>query len=95
MPSKPGPRPSADYKPSTATLNAIAAWNAYVEEEARLREAAQAAIAADLKADPDLPVKSVGESPKVPWGVGMIQKIVTKYGVPPRQPNKAKKPDES
>ncbi|MFF0092738.1 hypothetical protein ACFYSF_22635 [Streptomyces canus] len=95
MPRKPGAQSKPDYKPSDATREAISAWKTSVQEEERLRKIAQAAIADDLKADPDLPVASVAASSSVPWGIGTIWKIVSEYGVPARQPNKAKKADAS
>lgn len=91
MPRKPGPQPLPDHKLSDETRAAIKAWEEHVAKEPVLREAAQKALAKELKDNPDLPVAALANDPHVPWGIGTLWAIVSKYKVPPRQPSKAKK----
>ncbi|MER6980552.1 hypothetical protein [Streptomyces carpinensis] len=91
MPRKPGAQPQPDHKLSDAARDAIRAWNEHVAKEEELREAAQNALADELKANPDLPVAALAKNPDVPWGIGTLWNIVAKYDVPARQPNKAKR----
>ncbi|MFJ1606992.1 hypothetical protein ACIOHS_27015 [Streptomyces sp. NPDC088253] len=95
MPRKPGAQPQPDHKLSDEARAAIRAWEAHVAQEVVLREAAQKALADELKANPDLPVAALAKAPEVPWGIGTLWHIVSKYNVPARQPNKAKRSDES
>ncbi|MEU7323362.1 hypothetical protein ABZ682_22845 [Streptomyces griseoviridis] len=90
MPRKPGAQPQPDHKLSAEARAAIKAWEANVKEESKLREAAQRALADELKANPDLPVAALAKLPEVPWGIGTLWNLVSKYSVPPRQQNKAK-----
>lgn len=90
MPRKPGPALQPDYKPSLEAAHALKAWEKSVAEEERLRHAARAALAADLKADPDLPYSAVAKHASVPWTEMTLRNIGKEYGVQPRQPNKAK-----
>ncbi|WP_328434544.1 hypothetical protein [Streptomyces sp. NBC_00425] len=90
MPRKPGPTPLPHYEPSDRALEALRAWQEAVAEEERLRHAARAALAADLKSDPDLPYASVAKHDRVPWTEMTLRGIGKEYGVQPRQPNKAK-----
>ncbi|KQW13557.1 hypothetical protein [Streptomyces sp. Root369] len=95
MPRKPGPQIQPDHKLSDEARAAIKAWEDHVAKEPELREAAQKSLADELTANVDLPVANLAKNPEVPWGIGTLWKIVTKYNVPPRQPNKAKRSDES
>ncbi|MCX4573560.1 hypothetical protein OHB41_10275 [Streptomyces sp. NBC_01571] len=95
MPRKPGAQIQPDHELSDATRAAIKAWEDNVAEEVVLRAAAQKALADELLADPDLPVASLAKAKGVPWGIGTLWNIVAKYNVPARQPNKAKRLDES
>ncbi|MFI0827237.1 hypothetical protein ACH4Q7_22590 [Streptomyces roseolus] len=93
MPRKPGAQPKPTPKLSEETRAAIREWERYVEQEEALRKRAQKALADELIADPDLPVAALAALPEVPWGIGTLRIICAEYGVPPRQPNKAKRPE--
>ncbi|MFV5998960.1 hypothetical protein ACNPQM_43340 [Streptomyces sp. NPDC056231] len=61
--------------------------------EEKTRHAARKALAAELKADPDLPYAAVAAHDSVPWTEETLRGIGREYGVPPRQSNKAKPKD--
>ncbi|MEU0060511.1 hypothetical protein [Streptomyces sp. NPDC006334] len=84
-----GKQPVPEYKPSDETRAAIKAWQEAVDLEERTRHAARAALAADLKADKDLPFRAVADHPLVPWTEATLRLLKDEYDIPPRQPNKA------
>ncbi|MFF4179669.1 hypothetical protein [Streptomyces sp. NPDC001750] len=90
MPRPLGKKPLPPYKPSDTVRTAIKRWEDALKLEEETRHAARAAIAAELKADPDLPYAAVAAHDSVPWTEETLRGIGREYGVPPRQPNKAK-----
>ncbi|MFE3033045.1 hypothetical protein ACFXKY_15545 [Streptomyces canus] len=88
-----GGKPLPEYKPSDAVLDALAAWKKALKDEEDTRKAVRKALADELKANPDLPYASVANHPLVPWSEANLRIIGNEHGVPPRQPNKAKKQD--
>lgn len=90
MPRPLGKKPLPPYKPSDTARTAIKRWEDAVRLEEETRHAARAALASDLKADPDLPYAAVAAHNSVPWTEETLRGIGREYQVPPRQPNKAK-----
>ncbi|MFF6801083.1 hypothetical protein [Streptomyces sp. NPDC012616] len=90
MPRPLGKQPLPPYKPSEKVRAAIKEWQRAVQLEEDTRHAARAAIAWELKNDPDLPYAAVAAHDAIPWTDETLRGIGREYGVPPRQPNKAK-----
>lgn len=90
MPRPLGKQPLPPYKPSDKVRAAIKEWQDALAKEEKTRHAARAALAAELKADTDLPYAAVAAHDAVPWTEETLRGIGREYGVPPRQPNKAK-----
>jgi hypothetical protein len=88
-----GKQPLPEYKPSDTAREALKAWQDALDLEEKTRHAARKALADELKADTDLPYAAVAAHPLVPWTEATLRIIGGEYGVPPRQPNKAKKQD--
>ncbi|MFJ7489725.1 hypothetical protein ACIQZB_00440 [Streptomyces sp. NPDC097727] len=93
MPRPLGKQPLPPYKPSDDARAAIKAWHDAVDLEEKTRHAARKALAGDLLADSDLPYAAVAAHDSVPWTEETLRGIGREYGVPPRQPNKAKPKD--
>ncbi|MEU2487087.1 hypothetical protein ABZ593_21070 [Streptomyces sp. NPDC012617] len=88
--SRTGPRDTyADYEPSKAMQKAIEQWEKAVEEEERLRHAARAAIARELRTayvirdGVSKPISHAALAKHVPWTEGTITGIAKEYKVAP------------
>ncbi|MCX4550561.1 MULTISPECIES: hypothetical protein [unclassified Streptomyces] len=79
--SRTGPRNTyADYRPSEKMLAAIKAWEDVVEQEEKLRHAARAAIAEELRT---ARVSHGALAKHVPWTEATVTGIAKEYQVPP------------
>ncbi|WP_199570570.1 hypothetical protein [Streptomyces murinus] len=93
--SRTGPRDTyADYEPSERLKDAIAAWEAAVKEEERLRHAARAAVADELRNarvvrnGEERPISHGALAAHVPWTEATVTGIAKEYKVPPSRQRK-------
>ncbi|MEU7092974.1 hypothetical protein [Kitasatospora aureofaciens] len=77
----PGAADRPKYKPSPALTAALKAWANSVDNEEKLRHAARAAVADDLKASM-ISNSEMAEAEGIPWTEETIRVIAKEHGVP-------------